>query len=184
MAEASERAARRQHNLARMQGKSPLPARVDDVPLPGGGLLEEDEFVVRTAKDWHVSVKPLLLTTRRLVCPRDPSGREVATVLLADVGEVRLRKNRIGFATVVIEAGDERKAFFPAHVNGALMRTDIATMVDFARREATPTPSEGSPLAATADRYENLRRLGELKASGVLSEAEFEEEKARILKER
>jgi hypothetical protein len=183
MAEASERAARRQQNFARMEGRSPLPVRVDDVPLPDGGRLEEDEFVVRTAKDWRVSVKPLLLTTLRLVCPRDPSGREVATVLLADVRDVRLRKNWVGFATVVIDGG-ERKAFFPAHVNGNLMRTDIATMVDFARRQAAPTPSEGSPPAATADRYENLRRLGELKASGVLSEAEFEEEKARILKER
>jgi hypothetical protein len=184
MAEVSERAARRQQNFARMQGRSPLPVRVDDVPLPDGGQLQEDEFVVRTAKDWHASVTPLLLTTRRLVCPRDPSGREVATVLLADVRDVRLRKNWIGFATVIIEAGGERAAFFPAHINGTMMRTDIATMVDFARREAAPTPSEASPQAATPDRYENLRRLGELKASGVLSEAEFEEEKARILKER
>lgn len=184
MAEASERADRRQQNFARLQGKTPLPVRLDDLPLPGGGRLEEDEFVIRTAKDWHVSVKPLLLTSRRLVCPRDPSGREVATVLLAEVREVRLRKNWIGFATLIIEAGGDQKAFFPAHSNGALMRADIAAMVTFAQRGMTSRPSEESPQVATSDRYDRLRRLGELKASGVLSEAEFEEEKARILKDR
>ena len=184
MAESPERAARRQQNFARIQGQPPLPVKPDDIPLPGGGLLDEDEFVVRTAKDWRVSVKPLLLTTRRLVCPRDPSGREVANVLLTDVREIRLRKHWIGYATVVIEAAGDRNVFFPAHSNGALMRGDIAAMVDFARRQEAPTPSKGSPESATGDRYEKLRRIGELKASGVLSETEFEEEKARILKGR
>ncbi|TMG15025.1 MAG: SHOCT domain-containing protein [Chloroflexi bacterium] len=33
------------------------------------------------------------------------------------------------------------------------------------------------------DRYERLRQIGELRSSGVLSEAEFEQEKARILRE-
>ena len=151
--------------------------------MPGGGRLDEDEFVVRTAKDWHVSIKPLLLTTRRFVCPRDPSGREVATVLLTDVQEVRIRKHWIGYATLVIEASGDRKAFFPAHSNGALMRADIATMVAFAGGRETRTPPQASPPATTGDRYEKLRRIGELKASGVLSETEFEEEKARILKQ-
>ncbi len=109
MAESPGRAARRQQNFARIQARSPLPVRMDDLPLPGGGMLDDDEFVVRTAKDWHVSVKPLLLTTRRLVCPLDPSAREVATVLLADVRSVQLRKHWIGYATLVIEASDDRK---------------------------------------------------------------------------
>jgi putative oligomerization/nucleic acid binding protein len=182
MAEASERARRRQQNFARQQERSPLPVRPDDLPLPGGGLLDEDEFVVRTAKDWHVSIKPLLLTTRRLICPHDPSGREVATILLEDVREVSLRKHWIGYATLAIEVGDDRKGFFPAHSNGAQMRADIATMVTFAKNEAARR-AEVLPSAVTGDRYEQLRKIGALKESGVLSDAEFEEEKARILKQ-
>ena len=41
--------------------------------------------------------------------------------------------------------------------------------------QATPTPS------AQPDPLEELKKLGELKASGVLTEAEFEAQKAKIL---
>ncbi len=182
MAAAPDRAVRRQQNFARLQDGFPLPVRPDDVPLPDGGLLDEDEFVVRTAKDWQTSVKPLLLTTRRLVCPRDPSGPEVANILLADVREVAFRKHWVGYATIVVEASHDRRGFFPAHSNGARMRAEIATMVNFAQKEAARR-AEVSPTAVTGDRYEQLRKIGQLKESGVLSYAEFEEEKARILKQ-
>jgi hypothetical protein len=44
---------------------------------------------------------------------------------------------------------------------------------------ATPPPAASG--AATYDRIEALQKLGELKAQGVLSEAEFAAEKAKIL---
>ena len=37
------------------------------------------------------------------------------------------------------------------------------------------------PPAPEPDRYERLKQLGDLKASGVLTDAEFEAEKARVL---
>jgi Short C-terminal domain len=37
------------------------------------------------------------------------------------------------------------------------------------------------PAAAQPDKLEQLKQLGELKASGVLTEAEFEAQKAKIL---
>lgn len=48
--------------------------------------------------------------------------------------------------------------------------------------EAPPPPSP-APAAAPAgeDRLAKLKELGELKAAGVLTEAEFEAEKAKIL---
>lgn len=47
---------------------------------------------------------------------------------------------------------------------------------------AAPAPAPAPPAAAPADdRISQLRQLGELKASGVLTEEEFESEKARIL---
>jgi hypothetical protein len=52
---------------------------------------------------------------------------------------------------------------------------------------AQPAPSApaASPPAtggSSADRLQQLKTLGELKASGVLTDAEFEAEKQRILK--
>jgi hypothetical protein len=44
--------------------------------------------------------------------------------------------------------------------------------------EQSPPPQAA---AAQPDKLEQLRQLGELKASGVLTEAEFEAQKAKIL---
>src|SRR5437899_9480524 len=107
MADTSEREARRQANFAHARKTSPLPAAITDIALPGGLQLDDDEFVVRTAKDWGVSVKPLVLTTRRLICPSDLSGRAVAAIGLADVQDVQLRKHWIGFATIVVNVADQ-----------------------------------------------------------------------------
>ena len=42
-------------------------------------------------------------------------------------------------------------------------------------------PQQAPPAATSTDRITALRELGELKAQGVLTDAEFEAEKARIL---
>ena len=178
----AEREAHRRTAFARLQGTLPLPIAIDDLALPDGGRLDEDEFVVRTAKDWGVSIKPLILTTRRLICPYDPSSRRVATIPLSDIREVRLRKHWVAFATIVIDTSLQRQAAFPAHINGPLIKADIAAMADFAQGREAPRVSVVPPPPAD-DRFEQLQRLGKLKESGVLSEAEFEKEKARILKQ-
>src|SRR5262245_41880561 len=46
---------------------------------------------------------------------------------------------------------------------------------------AEPPPPPPAPAAPQEDRYDKLRELGELKTQGVLSDEEFEAEKARIL---
>ena len=54
----------------------------------------------------------------------------------------------------------------------------------WAEQEQQPEEYAAPPAAApdsTTDRLTQLRELGELKAQGVLSEAEFEQEKAKIL---
>lgn len=54
-----------------------------------------------------------------------------------------------------------------------------------AHAAAPPVPPQAQPPAApqadTSERLTQLAQLGELKTAGVLSEAEFEREKARIL---
>ena len=181
MADRPEREARRQTNFAQAQKTSPLPPSLGDVPLPGGLELGEDEFVLRTAKDWGVSIS-LVLTTRRLICPSDLTGRTQVSIPLTDVRDVQLRKHWVGFATIVVNRIDEPPASFPAHINGARIRADISAMTDAAKRATFPKLSVVTP-PSTPDRYERLRQIGELRSSGVLSEAEFEEEKARILRE-
>jgi hypothetical protein len=154
-----------------------------DAPsLPPGIQLEDGESILRTAKDWGTSVHPLVLTTLRLICPVDPSGGGTAVIRLIDVHEVRLRKSLLGFSTVIIEYGDHVRAAFPAHINAAAIRAEIAAAVEAAPRPSTPTLSVVQSEPATS-RYEKLRQIGELKDAGVLTQAEFEEEKARILKE-
>jgi hypothetical protein len=44
-----------------------------------------------------------------------------------------------------------------------------------------PTAPAGAPPAAVDDTLARLTQLGELRAAGVLTEAEFESQKARIL---
>jgi hypothetical protein len=182
MADTAEPEARRRAAFARLKPSFPVSISMTDVALPGGARLDDDEFVVRTAKDWGLTLKPLVLTTRRLVCPSDLTGRSAVSLWLNDVRSVTLSKHPIGFSTIVVDTADQRRVSFAAHINGPLVRSDIAATVDYVQRTATPNPSPASPPAA-GDRYEQLRQIGELKQSGVLSEAEFQEEKARILKQ-
>jgi Short C-terminal domain len=44
-----------------------------------------------------------------------------------------------------------------------------------------PAPAPAAPAPAPSDPLEQLQKLGELKAAGVLTDAEFEAQKAKIL---
>ena len=154
----------------------------DNLELPDGSRLETGEVVIHTAKDWGLSMKSLVLTNRRLFCPTDLTGRSTASLRLTDMLGVSLRKHFVGFSTIVVEAQDRREVSFAAHINGPLVRSDIAAAVDAAKRSAALDSSAATSVPA-GDRYEQLRKISELKQSGVLTEAEFEEEKARILKQ-
>jgi hypothetical protein len=175
------REARRADAFARLQPAFPLKMSMTDPELPDRARLDDDEFLVRTAKDWGLSVKSLVLTTRRLFCPSDLTGRTTLSLPLTEVLSVMLNKHLIGFSTIVVDIRDGRQASFPAHINGQLVRSDIAAAVDYAKRSTGLEPSTAAP--STRDRYDLLREIIELRRSGVLTEAEFEKEKARILEQ-
>ena len=177
------REARRSEAFARLGRVFPLKITITDTELPDGARLDEDEFLVRTAKDWGLSIKSLVLTTRRLFSPSDLTGRAMVSLPLTDVVNVTLRKHWIGFSTILVDTRDGRQLSFPAHINGALVRAEIGAAADYAKRSAGLEPSSAAPSGPPADRYDQLRKINELKQSGVLTEAEFEEEKARILKQ-
>lgn len=146
--------------------------------VPAGIELADDEAIIKSARDWGASI-PLLLTTRRLVCPLDPSRAELAAIPLGEIRNVALRKPPLGFATVTVDYGEERKAKFPVHVNANRIVADILDAVERARQSGEASGDRGRD---TGDRFEQLRKLGDLRASGVLTETEFEAEKARILR--
>jgi hypothetical protein len=177
----SVREARRADAFAHLQPAFPLKMSMTDAVLPDRARLDDDEFLVRTAKDWGLSVKSLVLTTRRLFCPSDLTGRTTLSLPLTDVLSVTLHKHMIGFSTVVVDIRDGRQASFPAHINGQLVSAEIAAAVEYAKRPAGLDPSTAASLPSARDRYELLREIIELRRSGVLTEAEFEKEKARIL---
>ena len=152
------------------------------VELPDGSRLEDGEVVVKTAKDWGLSIKSLVLTNRRLFCPADLSGRSTLSLTLTDVLGVTLSKHMVGFSTIVVDTRDRPQASFAAHINGQLVRSDIVAAVASAKQSAALDSSAPASSAPSGDRYEQLAKINELKRSGVLTEAEFEEEKARILK--
>lgn len=47
--------------------------------------------------------------------------------------------------------------------------------------QSAPPPPVAAPKDDMSDKLEQLKQLGELKQQGVLTEAEFEQQKARIL---
>ena len=49
------------------------------------------------------------------------------------------------------------------------------------QQEAAPPPPAAAPAAGGESRIDQLKELGALKEQGVLNDAEFEAEKARIL---
>ena len=177
------REARRAAAFARLQPVFPLKISMSEAELPDGTRLDDDEFLVRTAKDWGISIKSLVLTTRRLFSPSDLTGRTTLSLPLTEVMNVTLRKHLVGFSTIVVDIRDGRQASFPAHINGKLIRAEIAAAADYAKRSAGSDPSSTPASRPAGERYELLREINELKQSGVLTEAEFEEEKARILKQ-
>lgn len=116
---------------ARLQADSPLPLRVEVLPLPGGYTLRDDEFLARSSKDWGMSSQPVMLTTQRLIF----SAAQGASVIpLVDITSVVYKKSFIGFASVVVGVAGGGHIILPAYVNGEQVRRDIAAMVEFASR--------------------------------------------------
>jgi hypothetical protein len=52
----------------------------------------------------------------------------------------------------------------------------------YSQQPAYAAPQQAAPAAPAPDPYEQLARLGDLKAQGLLTDTEFEVEKARILR--
>jgi putative oligomerization/nucleic acid binding protein len=56
-----------------------------------------------------------------------------------------------------------------------------ARLEDVESQQAAPAAAPAPPAAGTSDMIEQLKQLGELRKDGVLTEAEFEQQKQKLL---
>jgi Short C-terminal domain len=61
------------------------------------------------------------------------------------------------------------------------MRQDLWAKMTKKPLQLAPEPAADDPVAEADRRLAQLKELGELRASGVLTDEEFEREKARVL---
>lgn len=185
-AEAAQKAqARRDQRERVFQGvreMCPLPVVAEQHRLPGGLELFDDEFLVTIGKDWGISSKQLVLTTQRVIYARGRTltSKDQKTVYLRDVRDVRFHKPLIGPGTLFLETAGGRSAEgLPSVKNGKQVRDQLLTLVHFARG-SVETP-DGIPTRTGEDTTETLRKLGELRDAGVLTDSEFDAKKAELL---
>lgn len=147
-----------------------------------------------TASGWGAHKGWLELTSARLLFRRKEGGQPEWEIPLGAIEGARTKKAfRQGVDMLDIVYLDEKgkrqqKSFehtsFGRWASGSVARAEQNEFAGFERdiaearqRLANPSP----PAAQASDRITQLQQLAELKASGVLTEEEFEKEKARIL---
>jgi Short C-terminal domain/Bacterial PH domain len=160
-----------------------LPLDPKIVILPGGIQVFNDEFVVSVARDWGWSTQKLALTTHRVVWSKGVINTDQKSIYLTDIRDVRYHKPFMGAGSIILEtAGGRSIEGLPAASNGAVVRDRLMAMIHWARQRAQqPAAAPAAPAPAAPDRLEQLKRLGDLKTAGVLSEEEFQAEKAKLL---
>jgi len=67
------------------------------------------------------------------------------------------------------------------HVSNNVSRRQANRWAQQDQAQYEEAPPQAAPAPAGDDKLDQLQKLGELKASGVLTEAEFEAQKAKIL---
>ncbi len=118
----------------------------------------------------------MTLTTHRLLWSQNQKS-----VSLSDIRDIVYRKPFLGSGSIVLEtAGGQNIERLPAGSNGEVIGNQLMSLIHWARQRAQQKPAT-TPAQA---RIEQLRQLAELKAQGVLSEEEFQVEKARVLAQR
>ncbi len=181
-AAAAEHRARRGRAFEAARQTCPLPIAPDEIPLPGGLSLFEDEFLVSTARDWGWSSQRLLLTTHRLIHTHGRMTKDQQAVYLADIRDVGFRKPLVGYGTLAIEtAGGHSIEGLPAISNGREQRDRLMRLIHWARQRAQQPQQVTQATPSAPDKFDQLRKLADLKAAGVLTDDEFEREKAKIL---
>jgi hypothetical protein len=177
---ADERTASRATLHALLQSSCPLPIDSGDAPLPGGQRLFDDEFLVTVGKDWGLSSQKMTLTTHRIVYTHGRISKDMESVYLIDVKDVRYHKPAIGHGSIVIDTSSGKIEGLPASSNIKQLRDRMMQLVHWARQRAQQPNVVHTP-AASADVPGQLAKLAQLRDGGVLSEEEFASSKTALL---
>jgi hypothetical protein len=178
----------REQAFARVERECPFPVTKEKVSMPGGLQLMNDEFLVTSGQDWGFSSQRILITTHRAIWTHGRIlDKQQNAIYLIDIRDVIFKKPMVGYGSLAFEtsSGHVIEAL-PKVSNGAQVRNSLLTLIHYARnRGQQPQAVAIAQLPAVAtpapDRYEQLKKLADLKAQGILSEEEFQAEKAKIL---
>jgi hypothetical protein len=180
--------ARRADAFQRATRECPLPIQRDRPFLPGGIQLMDDEFLVTTAKDWGFSSQRIVMTTHRAIWTLGRINQHQNSLYLTDIRDVKFSKPLVGFGSISFEtASGQVVEALPSVSNGAAVRNALLALIHYARQRSqqpqvvVQSAPASTPSLSIPDRYDQLRRLAELKDQGILSEAEFQSEKEKLL---
>ncbi len=177
-----------------VQRECPMPLLKSRQPLPGGLQLMADECLVGTAKHWGFSSDRLALTTHRLIWSHGRLTKDSKQLYLTDIRDVRFHKPLMGTGTLTVEAAGVHSLEGLVHMKHAQQfRDSLLSMVHYAKQRpqrvmvqapANAVATQAVPPATTQvapDRFEQLKKLAELKEQGILTDEEFQSEKAKLL---
>lgn len=185
---AERRAAIRRAAFGEAQQTCPLPITMDEIDLPAGLTLFDDEFVVSVAKDWGITTKKLILTTKRIIHAKGTYIKDQESVALTDISDINFHKSILFPGEITIEtSGGHSITGLPFAKKSKDLRNQLMALVDWAKSRANrpvimaAAPAQVPAAAPEPDKFDQLAKLGQLRASGVLTDEEFEAQKAAIL---
>ncbi len=178
-----------------VQQECPMPLVKSRNLLPGGLQLMNDECLVGTAKHWGFSSDRLALTTHRLIWSHGRVTKDSQQLYLTDIRDVRYHKPMMGTGTLTVEAAGSHSLEGLVHMKHAQQfRDSLLSMVHYAKQRpqrvtvhapATAQATEPTLLPPAAPpalgKFEQLKKLAELKEQGILTDEEFQSEKAKLL---
>jgi hypothetical protein len=178
---AEERTTGRATLHALLQASCPLPIDSGDAPLPGGQRLFDDEFLVTVGKDWGLSSQKMTLTTHRIIYTHGRVSKDMESVYLTDVKDVRYHKPAIGHGSLVIDTSSGKIEGLPSSSNVKQLRDRMMQLVHWARQRAQQPHVVRAAAPAGDDIPSQLAKLAQLRDGGVLSEEEFGTSKTALL---
>lgn len=105
-------------------------------------------------------------------------GSDTNVVPIKAISGVTTQKSGIGYTTVEVTTAGDRVAFRVTKADAEQVRDTILRLM----REPGPFPAGVAPSApAPASVAEELKKLADLRDAGVLSDQEFQAQKAKLL---
>jgi uncharacterized membrane protein YdbT with pleckstrin-like domain len=154
----------------------------------GAGLLVFVIYPLRKFIHWATS--HFVVTNQRIIHRQGGLAKRSMEVPLHRINDVRFRQGIIerivGAGDLVIEsAGTRGQEVFSDIRNPEAMQRTIYERAEVREHPVAPAPPPpAAPVASTPGTAEELSRLAELRDRGVLTEEEFQAQKARLLADR